>query len=76
MKVQKKMNGSQWNVFFLWKKKYFPVFGCVDSTQCKKVNRFSSGGIFCFIVFFAGFADELLGVRADEVFVLERTPVV
>jgi hypothetical protein len=49
----------------------------------QKVNRFSSGGIFCFIVFspgFAdgllGFADGLLGVRVGEVLVPARRPVV
>lgn len=56
----------------------------------QKVNRFSSGGIRCFIVFspglagrflgladgLSGFADELLGVRGGEVPGVERGPAV
>ena len=49
----------------------------------QKVNRFSSGGILCSIVFspelaerWMGFADELLGVREGEVLGAERQSVV
>ena len=62
-------------VFFV-RKKIFPRIRVRRFDTLQKLNRFSSGGLLPFIVFFAGFADEVLGVWADEVFVSERRPVV
>ena len=69
-------------VFFVGKK-IFSHFRVRRFDTMQKVNRFSSGGILCSIVFspelaerWMGFADELLGVREGEVLGAERQSVV
>ncbi len=62
-------------VFFV-RKKIFSRIRVRKFDTMQRVNRFSTGGIFCFIVSFAGFADELLCVRGGEAFVPEQPPAV